>query len=64
MLLHEYTVHGLNIEFSKPSGARADGSIDQWSDRILLPSMRLDGDFSIFESGSEPDEFDFPVDPK
>ena len=63
MALHELTEHGLNLELSKPADYRADGSVDDFSERILIPSIRLDGDFSAFKADDGDDEFDVPVVP-
>lgn len=64
MLLHELTPSGLNMELSKPMGFRPDDRVDQWENRIIVPAIQLDGNFSIFVSNHEADEFDVPVDPR
>lgn len=64
MGLHELTPHGLNLELSRPTGFRKNGRVDVWAERIPIASIRLDGDFSVFNNDGDDDEFNVSVDPR
>jgi hypothetical protein len=67
-LLFECAPHGggLYIELAQPVGMTEGGSVNEWSDRIRVDFLPMDGDLSVFDQPEDdgPDEFDVPVEPR
>lgn len=56
---------GVYIELAQPTGMTDGGSVNQWSDRIRVGFLPLEGDLSVFDRPDEDsDEFDVPVEPR
>jgi hypothetical protein len=53
--------NGLILEFSQPAGMTDGGSVNKWTDRISVPFLDLEGDFSVFEEPDEGNEIVVPV---
>lgn len=66
LLDYERTQLGLNLELSQPAGMTPSGMVTEWAPgRILIRSLDLDGDLSVFEAlDDEDDDFDVPVTPR
>lgn len=66
-LLHERTDHGLSLEFSRPTGMTGKigrGVVHDWTDRIFIPFLDLDGDLSTFDDPNDGEGgIDVPVEP-
>jgi hypothetical protein len=55
---------GLVIEFSRPARMTRGGQVNDWSDRIPVAFLDLEGDHSVFDNPDGGDEFDVPVEPR
>lgn len=57
---------GLHVELAQPARMTGGGSVNEWSDRIRVGYLPLEGDLSVFDQPDEdgPDEFDVPVEPR
>lgn len=57
---------GVSIEFARPAHMTEGGSVNEWSERIRVGFLQLEGDLSVFDSPDDggPDEFDVPVEPR
>lgn len=57
---------GVHIELAQPAGMTPGGSINQWSDRIPVGFLPLEGDLSVFDDPDDegPDQFDVFVEPR
>lgn len=55
VLLHNVTETEIKAELSKPSEIDASGMIVAWSERIILGSIPLDGDFDEITPPQQPD---------
>lgn len=57
VLLHytDYRLGEIRIELSRPTAIDSDGKISEWSERIILGSIPLDGDQVEIEPPSGPD---------
>ncbi len=57
---------GVHTELAQPAGMTEGGSVNEWSDRIRVGFLPLEGDLSVFDESDEggPDEFDVPVEPR
>ncbi|MBF4618096.1 hypothetical protein ITJ44_08420 [Clavibacter sp. VKM Ac-2873] len=66
-VLHELVDQGLNIAVAKPSGLDSSGAVVAWEERIPLPSLMDDEDFSVFpldDGDGDAAAFDVPVTPR
>ena len=57
VLLHhtDYQLGEIRMELSRPTAIGSDGKISEWSERIILGSIPLDGDQLEIEPPSGPD---------
>lgn len=57
---------GVYIELARPAGMTEGGSVNEWSDRIRVGFLPLEGDLSVFDPQNDdgPDEFDVSVEPR
>jgi len=66
-VLHELVDQGLNIAVARPSGLNSSGAVVAWEERIPVPSLRDDEDFSVFpldDGDEDAAAFDVPVTPR
>lgn len=65
-LLCERVVHGggLNVELARPASMTEGGRVNEWSDRIPVGFLALEGDLSVFDGPDEPSSFDVSVEPR
>lgn len=54
---------GLVLEFSRPAGMTDGGSVNDWSDRIGIDFLDIEGDLSVFDQPDD-DGLDVPVEPR
>lgn len=62
LLIHERTERGMNLELSRPAVMTESGRITDWSDRILIKFLDLDGDLTVFDQSDDGD-IDVNVEP-
>lgn len=55
---------GLILEFSRPAGMTEGGSVNDWSERIGVDFLDIDGDLSVFDNPDDGDGLDVPVEPR
>jgi hypothetical protein len=56
---------GLALEFSRPAEMTQGGRVNNWTDRIQVGFLELEGDLSVFDDPDGGyDEFDVPVEPR
>jgi len=63
LLVHERTTRGLNLELSQPAKMTASGIVTAWKDRIIIKTLDLTGDLSVFNE-SDDDGIDVTVEPR
>lgn len=56
--------NGLALELSRPGAMTPGGSVNDWTDRIPIPFLDLDGDPTAFEQPTEIDEIEVRIEPR
>ena len=55
---------GLILEFLRPAGMTRGGSVNEWSERIGVDFLDIEGDLSVFDNSDDGDSLDVPVEPR
>lgn len=56
--------NGLALELSRPGAMTPGGSVNDWTDRIQIPFLNLDGDLETFEQPAEADDIEVHIEPR